>query len=37
MGGVFLEKVWNSEDKYIEKCSFGAELGLGGSVWVIGG
>ena len=20
--------------KYVEKCSFGAELGLGGSVWV---
>ena len=37
MGGVFLEKVWNSEEKYIEKRSFGTELGLGGSVWGIGG
>ena len=37
MGGVFLENVWNNEEKYIEKCSFGAELGLGGSVWVIEG
>ena len=37
MGGVFLEKVWNTEEKYVEKCSFGAELGLGGSVWGIRG
>ena len=37
MGGVFLEKCLNNEEKCIEKCSFGAELGLGGSVWVIGG
>ena len=35
MGGVFLEKVWNSEENYVEKCSFGVELGLGGSVWGI--
>ena len=37
MGGDFFEKVWNSEEKYVEKCSFGAELGLGGSVWGIRG
>ena len=37
MGGDFLEKVWKSDEKYVEKCSFGAELGLGGSVWCIRG
>ena len=36
MGGVLFEKFGNSEDKYVEKYSFGAELGLGGSVWGIG-
>ena len=37
MGGVFFEKVWKSDEKYVEKYSFGAELGLGGSGWGIGG
>ena len=37
MGGDFLEKVWKSEETYVEKYSFGAELGLGGSVWGIRG
>ena len=37
MGGDFFEKNWESDEKYVEKCSFGAELGLGGSVWGIGG
>ena len=37
MGGVFSEKVWESEEKYVEKYSFGVELGLGGSVWCIRG
>ena len=37
MGGVFFEKVRKREEKYVEKYSFGAELGLGGSVWGIGG
>ena len=37
MGGDFFEKVRKSEDKYVEKYSFGAELGLGGSVWGIRG
>ena len=32
-----MKKFGNSEDKYVEKYSFGAELGLGGSVWGIGG
>ena len=37
MGGVFSEKVRKSEEKYVEKYSFGAELGVGGSVWGIRG
>ena len=37
MGGDFFEKVWKRYEKYVKKCSFGAELGLGGSVWGIGG
>ncbi len=37
MGGVFLKKVWKSEEKCVGKYSFGAELGLGGSVWGIRG
>ena len=32
MGGDFFEKVWKNEEKYIEKYSFGVELGLGGSI-----
>ena len=37
MGGDFFEKVWKCEEKYVEKCGFGVELGLGGSVWGIRG
>ena len=38
MGGVFfLRRFGNSSEKYVKKHSFGAELGLGGSVWGIGG
>ena len=36
-GGDLCRKIWKSEEKYIEKYSFGAELGLGGSVWGIRG
>ena len=36
MGGVFFETVWKSEDKYVEKSSFGAELRLGSGVWGLG-
>ncbi len=37
MGGDFFEEVWKSEEKCVEKCRFGVELGLGGSVWGIRG
>ena len=37
MGGDFFENVRKGEEKYVEKYSFGAELGLGGSVWGIRG
>ena len=37
MGGDFVENVWTSDEKYVENYGFGAELGLGGSVWSIGG
>ena len=37
MEGDFFEKVRKSEETYVEKYSFGAELGLGGSVWGIRG
>ena len=37
MGGDLFEKVWKSVEKYVEKSSFGADLGLGGSVWGIRG
>ena len=35
MGGYVFEKVRKSEEQYVEQYSFGAELGLGGSVWGI--
>ena len=35
---VFFSKKFETvRETYVEKCSFGAELGLGGSVWGIGG
>ena len=37
MGGVFFDKVRKKLRKYVKKHCFGAELGLGGSVWGIGG
>ena len=37
MGGDFSEKVWKSEEECVEKYCFGAELGLGGSIWGIRG
>ena len=37
MGGVFFEKVQKQSETYVERHSFGAELGLGGSVWGIRG
>ena len=33
----FFEQVCQSEEKCVEKCRFGVELGLGGSVWGIRG
>ena len=37
MGGVFLEKLRKQVGKICQKRSFGVELGLGGSVFGIGG
>ena len=38
MGGDFcFNNNWKSYEKYVEKCSLWAELGLGGSVWGVGG
>ena len=37
MGGDFFRKSSEKLETYVEKYSFGAELGLGGSVWGIGG
>ena len=37
MGGDFFENVRKGEEKYVGKYSFGAELGLGGSVWGMSG
>ena len=37
MGGDFFEKKQKQIEKCVQKYSFGAELGLGGSVWGIRG
>ena len=37
MGGVFLNKFGNSEDKLCQTHSFGVDLDLGGSVGGLGG
>ncbi len=37
MGGVFLKNVRTKSERYLEKQSFGAEFGLGGSILGIRG